>query len=1106
MGKLVPSYRIIDLSDLVVGLPSLSEYSSCEIQWHAPGIHGRSRFINCEPLVAHDLSKSGNCITIWVLVRRLIKLDHHFLCRSQCGCGGVIGEVYDNATAKCLACNFGHVATSLNPLQSCSTCAAGKYYLLSNCQTQTGTSSCWNCPSLTYSDAPAATACKSCAYGWFPDKDQTTCVQCQAGRFQSAPTICSQCSNGYFSSIPAASACNLCSSTIPGSFSNDTGQSSCVLCPRGKISTPGQTGCSDCSLGQWSSTPGSSTCQKCLPGFSTNDTGATSPDDCLPCLQGYYTNSSGMACLPCDINTFSSTPGATTCLACANYTYALNQGSINCTVCGSGYRILGPRLCIPCEAGTMNTQSDSSFCYQCIQGKFNSQLGSTQCSACGGGYYAANLQSTSCSRCPPNSFSSAGASTCGLCLVGYFGNPTTQSCDVCQENTYSLGHATSCTPCAALFFSSPGASTCHKCLQGQINVAPHSNLTGQVQCQNCSDGYYNDIYGATVCKVCQSGTRANGKGASACFNCGAGTFSATSGATACTFCSSTQYQPFSGQSACVYCRLGEVPSNTSGASSCTTCNNGMYSNVVGATACQSCGTGNFSSTSTSCQQCNLGKYNPNKKATHCMPCPQSTYIDVVGATSCKSCHGNNIYCPIGSGEPLQSASAAALFTSVTSASVSSSQQVTILDPFNSRSEIVAADQLNRKLLYIWIVLILVALLITMSVCALECIRSCLESFDLFFQLQHYTTSGNSIVKHATKLGGYFSLLTLLLVTGIITSTLLQYFQGFQVNKGIAPDAARFQPTGTILLQAKLYGVSSGCQIASMTMDNPSSTSSPPSFQVGHLDPDDTTACVLKWNCGDTCSLLDAQLGVTMTLSESDAAASAITFQVQVPGFTKSPTLPNVAAPFTLTSSLLPPIPLMSVFRSTSNNPAPSTISVSLLPVSIDYSTPSEIGSFAQLVSLVPGPTVNETTYSSSQSGSVSVRFVLSTSLLTEHVTAVSTSILQVLTQLVSLCGSAILAMSIFMRYLEMTREESWRASRIGRCCYLLGRSKLFCCCTRCLDRLYLESKKADVARSSKSEHRAADSTPGKLHDKNDLVDRQTEMVTMSVNPMHADSV
>lgn len=168
----------------------------------------------------------------------------------------MLGEYFNNLTKSCSVCNGGYVAKGLNPTLGCQACQAGKYFLLTDCQTQQGSSTCWDCPALTYSPDAGATACLSCAFGWFPDKNQTSCVQCGAGTYESGPTTCAQCKQGYFSSSAAQSSCQLCSNTVPGSFANGTGQSSCSLCPQGRFSLPGFTQCEACPLGQWNAVAG----------------------------------------------------------------------------------------------------------------------------------------------------------------------------------------------------------------------------------------------------------------------------------------------------------------------------------------------------------------------------------------------------------------------------------------------------------------------------------------------------------------------------------------------------------------------------------------------------------------------------------------------------------------------------------------------------------------------------------------------------------------------------------------------------------------------------------------------------------------------------------
>ena len=126
-----------------------------------------------------------------------------------------------------------------------------------------------------------------------------------------------------------------------------------------------------------------------------------------------------------------------------------------------------------------------------------------------------------CSKCPPGSFSTMGASACTPCSPGSYSSiNASSSCSLCTEGkASSVSGATS-------------VSVCSVCPAGSYAT------TGASACTTCSPGSYSSINAASSCSLCIAGKASWTSGAtsvSTCLECPNGTSSAT-GSSACSVC------------------------------------------------------------------------------------------------------------------------------------------------------------------------------------------------------------------------------------------------------------------------------------------------------------------------------------------------------------------------------------------------------------------------------------------------------------------------------------------------------------------------------------------------------------------------------------------
>ena len=239
-------------------------------------------------------------------------------------CGA--GQYLSGAT--CAPCQAGRYQNSTSHTQtSCPCCPAGTY------QNLTGQTTCKTCPANAtcngtcnttftcntgYKKNASGTACEPIVCGVGQYLSGSTCVPCQAGRYQNAPshsnTTCPCCADGSYQDNTGQTSCKncpanaTCSGTCNTTFTCNKGYqkvgNACVkMCP---------PNCEECL--------DPSTCTKCEDGFILHE------GQCiLTCPTGYY--QSGDTCLKCPCNTETCTNAGFTC---PEYTYFDSVSNVCC--------------------------------------------------------------------------------------------------------------------------------------------------------------------------------------------------------------------------------------------------------------------------------------------------------------------------------------------------------------------------------------------------------------------------------------------------------------------------------------------------------------------------------------------------------------------------------------------------------------------------------------------------------------------------------------------------------------------------------------------------------------------------------------------------------
>lgn len=204
--------------------------------------------------------------------------------------------------------------------------------------------------------------------------------------------------------------------------------------------------------------------------------------------------------------------------------------------------------CMRCPPGSYS-EDNATECLRCPPGSY-SLGGARACSTCHAGRFAFEAETTSArkrSTCPTTALAttrgscisgSPGATSCQDCPAGHFSGDAAGSCTACAGGTFAGPRAANCIECPAGKYSGPVASVCAPCPPGRASNQsglPASALT----CEECAPGRFS-AGGALECSDCAAGFFARYDASASCNECSPGYYSGTSGSSTCLAC------PFAG--------------------------------------------------------------------------------------------------------------------------------------------------------------------------------------------------------------------------------------------------------------------------------------------------------------------------------------------------------------------------------------------------------------------------------------------------------------------------------------------------------------------------------------------------------------------------------
>ena len=231
------------------------------------------------------------------------------------------------------------------------------------------------------------------------------------------------------------------------------------------------------------------------------------------------------------------------------------------------------------------------------------------------------------------------------------------------------------------------------------------------------------------------------------------------------------------------------------------------------------------------------------------------------------------------------------------------------------------------------------------------VKALLRDFDIFYDLVHYVREGAPQSRESRALGGLFSVLALVVMVLLLSVAIIQYWLVLTYIRSVSPNAAPFQPVGIFNFSMRLYSAPA-CQ--SPNIQGPTSAQLQGIRSQGwQLHPD--RSCSMYWDCAN-CEFIASTLTTSFTMTDPNVYAAGMDYTLTFPGFSTSAAGSGITPPFVLSSLLWTDSPLLSVFRGSSA----TEIGVSLVPVVVRTSTP-EVGTFAQLIGVVPGSQVNGVT-------------------------------------------------------------------------------------------------------------------------------------------------
>jgi hypothetical protein len=355
-------------------------------------------------------------------------------------------------------------------------CPAGSY------KDTVGNDQCTPCGAGMYSTVAGASVdylCETCLAGKYaPEEVNDDCITCEAGTYSEAGnSSCTPCGAGRYSTVAGASDVSTCENCLAGKYAtgeiNDD-ESDCILCKAGKYSgvdaAPSENECQPCPLNA-TSRPGSELRQncQCTAGYTGDD-----GNNCTACLRGEYKELIGdYACMMCPVAKFNPVVGSSACLSCPGISTS-SGGSNDISNCSCAPGFTGP---------------DRSDCSACPAGSFKPVTGFRSCELCEKSKYAEAPSSTTCTSCPEGAVGPVGSNNRSKCAcnAGFMPDqrvpPSVNVCLECQAGKFSLVDL-----------------PCQLCPSGSYSDGPRSG-----KCKLCPVGYYNPSAGSSACVQCEIG-------------------------------------------------------------------------------------------------------------------------------------------------------------------------------------------------------------------------------------------------------------------------------------------------------------------------------------------------------------------------------------------------------------------------------------------------------------------------------------------------------------------------------------------------------------------------------------------------------------------------
>ena len=371
-------------------------------------------------------------------------------------------------------------------MTQCKQCTVGQY------SATPGQVHCNVCPTDQYNDEIGQLFCKSCRKGLgtisSPDPDDhdniTDCtLKCVSNQYENTTTQCVNCEPGYTCDGKTSAECDA------GGYCNNGRR---TLCEPG---TSGETlgakskteGCSPCTPGRYQIARGQTSCTKCEVGRFSSKTNQVASDACLPCEQpGYYCpeGTSNATDFPCEKGTYSNESQATSCKICTQGLYQPVEGQVSCKGCPAG-------MFLADQGASPVNHDELGDCQVCPSNTYNDELGKASCKGCPEDTViqdstdaSKHLQEGDCTlACSVDKYFVETENKCQECEAGY-------TCD-----------GTSRTPCAAGYWCEGGT---HKkgCPAGSFGEEEKMKSEEEA-CHNCAVGRYQAVIGQTSCSSTQ---------------------------------------------------------------------------------------------------------------------------------------------------------------------------------------------------------------------------------------------------------------------------------------------------------------------------------------------------------------------------------------------------------------------------------------------------------------------------------------------------------------------------------------------------------------------------------------------------------------------------